>query len=88
MPYIIQNNQNNISNTLSSINRTLNSYFGRYFDNVVVDTLDSSDPLTPSKVSITIYVKFTDVEKKDFTMGKIIEYSDTIINKIVAINNG
>lgn len=88
MPWIIQKNQGDMTQTLSDMQATLSIYFSRYFNNVVVEAKDITDANFPSKGIISLYIKFTDQENKDQVFGKLLEISNMTISKIVAINNG
>jgi uncharacterized protein (DUF2225 family) len=88
LAWIIQQHQDSIPNTVNEVQRILSKYFSRYFNNVVVECTDMTDPASPSKAIISIYVKYTDTDGVDLVLGRLVEYTDTIINSIVTLNNG
>lgn len=85
--YIIQNTQGRITDTVSKTISTLTSYFSRYYDNVVADASYLEDPVNSGKVTLNIYVSFTDKTGKDFVLGKATEVVNSKVIKIININN-
>lgn len=86
-PWIIQNKQGNITETAVLVQSTLNVYFSRYFNNVVVESQDQTSADSPSKGQITLYVKFTDDDGIEYVVGKLLEITDMNITKIINLNN-
>jgi hypothetical protein len=86
-PWIIQNKQGNIVETAALVQSTLNVYFSRYFNNVVVESQDQTSADSPSKGNITLYIKFTDDEGIEYVIGKLLEIADMNITKIINLNN-
>lgn len=86
--YIIQNAQGDMSRTVSELKSTLSFYYGRYFDNVIVEANYEQLPLDSSKVNITLYISFNDKSGKEFILGKTLELINSKISKIININNG
>lgn len=86
-PWIIQNKQGNIAETAALVQKTLNVYFSRYFNNVVVESQDQTSADSPSKGQITLYVKFTDDEGIEYVIGKLLEIADMQVSKIINLNN-
>lgn len=86
-PWIIQNKQGNIAETAALVQKTLNVYFSRYFNNVVVESQDQTSVDSPSKGQITLYIKFTDSEGIEYVVGKLLEVADMQISKIINLNN-
>lgn len=88
LPYILQNNTGDVTRTCTEVQTTLSSYFSRYFNNVVVEVTEVPNPEATSKAQISIYVKFADKDNKEHVLGKLLQYQDTIISKVVTLNNG
>lgn len=88
LPWILTENQGNIGTTISDVRQTLETYFSRYFNNVVVEVSEVPNPDSLSKAQITIYIKFYDVNGKEYVVGKMLQISDTILEKIITLNNG
>lgn len=86
-PWIIQNKQGNVTETAALVQSTLNVYFSRYFNNVVVESQDQTSADSPSKGQITLYVKFTDDDGIEYVVGKLLEIADMNITKIINLNN-
>lgn len=87
-PYILQNTQGNMIDTVDQTNRALETYFTKYFNNVVVEVTEIPNEAEPSAASISIYVRFTDTTGKEFVLGKLLELNNTIVKKIIDLNNG
>lgn len=87
-PYILQKTQNRMNDTLSETKETLNTYFSRFFNNVVVETRDDTLPEEPSKGIMTIFISFSDSDGNKLSLGQLIKYQDLKVNEIIKINNG
>jgi hypothetical protein len=85
--YIIQSNQKDIRGTIRNLESTLNGYFGKYFQNVVVEIDDNATIANSSKVGLNIFLNFTDDKGVTYTLGKTIEYQNAIISKIITHSN-
>lgn len=88
LPWILQDTQGDISKATMAVRSALITYFSRFFSTVVVEVDETINAESPSKGQISIYVKFTDTVGKQYSVGKLLTISDTIIEKIVDINNG
>lgn len=88
LPWILQDTQGNITQACTAVRAALNTYFSRYFNSVVVEVRELPNPDSPTKGQITIYVNFTDAQGKVYVLGKLLQIADTIIEKIININNG
>lgn len=87
-PWIIQNAQGDILRTITDVRQNLTSYFSTYFDNVIIEVNDVTNPEEPSKVGLSIYAKFTDKQGVDHVLGKLLRVSNSIIESIINLNNG
>lgn len=87
-PFILQDTQGKMTQTLSDTRNALNTYFSRFFNNVVVETRDDTDPNEPSKGIMTIYLSFTDSDGNNYSLGQLIKFQDLKVNEIIKINNG
>jgi hypothetical protein len=88
LPWIIQHTQDNITDTIMLVQSTLNVYFSRYFHNIVVEVNEVINTVNPSIGQISIYIKFTDSDNKEYIVGKLIQIADLTIKKIIDISNG
>ena len=88
LPWILLETQGDITNTVSLTQQILSNYFSRYFNNVVVEVMEVPNTESPSKGQISIYIKFTDFENKEIVIGKMLQITDTKIEKIITLNNG
>lgn len=87
-PYILATNDGNVNAICSATRTQLTSYFGHYFSNVVVEVVDATTDAEPSKAAISITIEFTDATGRAFSVGKIIQMSDSKFTLIANINNG
>jgi hypothetical protein len=85
--YIIQANQNDIPSTIRNLESVLSSYFGKYFQNVGVEIDDNATVANSSKIGLNIFLNFTDDKGVTYSLGKTIEYQNTIISKIITHSN-
>jgi len=88
LPWIIQHTQKNINDTIQLVQSTLSIYFNRYFDNVVVEVSEVSNNEDISHASISIYLSFVDKSGVSYDISKLIDITDSKINKIISLNNG
>lgn len=87
-PYILQDNQGDITSTINAVRSELSIYFSRYFNNVVVEVIDKTDINAPNKVAIAIYVSFDGNDGINYSLGKMAESADLKVTKIINISNG
>lgn len=88
LPWILQKTRGDIQQTISLISSTLTTYFLRYFPDVALDVREVPNTESPSKAQISIYVNYTDETGTQHVLGKLLQYNDTIIDKIVTLSNG
>lgn len=88
LAYIIQNNQPNINNILSGIQLTLETYLGRVYPQVIVETADSTTDHNSSNVSISIYINLIDPNGNSINIARLIELKNNIITQVIDILNG
>jgi hypothetical protein len=86
-PWIIQKNQGNMLKTADDMKETLNRYFSRYFKTVSVDVKYVEEKENSSRVSLEIYISFTDHEDKEYTLSRLAQVVNTKIDKIIKLNN-
>lgn len=86
-PWIIQKNQSDMLGVVRDLEITLELYFGRYFNNVVVQASYQEVPPNSGVVRIDLYVSFYDEENKQFSLSRVVEVVDSKIEKILEINN-
>lgn len=88
LPWILTQNQGNMGKTCSEVQNVLSAYFMRYFNNVVVEVTEVPNTENPSYGQISIYVRFTDVAGNEIVLGKVVQTSGNVIQKIINISNG
>lgn len=88
LPYILQQNQDDLQKMASDVKYWLNQSFSNYFQNVEVSADVNPNDNNPNKYQLTLYVQFTDKEGKTYSLGRLIEISDLTIRNIIVQNNG
>lgn len=88
LAWIIQATEGNMAETIRLTQLQLGEYFTRYFNNVVVEVTEVENIENPSKGQISIYLRFTDTENKEYVLGKLLTIIDSKITEVVNINNG
>lgn len=87
LPWVIQSTQGNMMQTVLQLQQTLETYFGRYFDNVVVDVVDQT-PTDSSSAEIVLYIAFTDPETgATHTVNEVLRERNGIFSRIASISN-
>jgi len=86
--HILHVNQGSISSTIRELQSSLSDYFGKYFTNVVVEIDDTATVEGSSSVTLNLFLNFTDKTGTTYSLGKMIEYTNTTINRIITLNNG
>lgn len=87
-PWILTDTQGNIGLTISAVRETLQTYFSRYFTSVIIEVVEVPNDEDPGKAQISLYVKFTGRDGKEVVLGKMLQINDTILEKIITLNNG
>lgn len=88
LPYIMQNTQGDLNKLSGDVANWLKLLFSNYFNNIVVESGTEQDPKNPNKYQLTILVQFTDNAGKTYSLGKLLEINDLIVQKIITQNNG
>lgn len=88
LPYILQQNQDDLQKMASDVKYWLSQSFSNYFQNVEVSADVNPNDNNPNKYQLTLYVQFTDKEGKTYSLGRLIEISDLTIRNIIVQNNG
>lgn len=88
LPWIIQKGNNNMPETVRIMQNTLATYFGRYYQDVVVEVTEKTKGDPSSKAELLIYVRFIDHTGEEVVLGKLAELVDLKVNKIISISNG
>lgn len=85
--WVMATEQGNTSRIESLMQRTLTTYFGRYFSNVVVRVSHEEDPADPARLILTIAVDFTDKDGVQYNLGRLLNTINGKITNVIAINN-
>jgi hypothetical protein len=84
MSWVLNRTAGSISDAMTLLQRTLNNYFGRYFDNVVVEVSQGPDSTTGSSAtSLRIYASFTDSQGVNINLGRSIEIVNNKVKKVI-----
>jgi hypothetical protein len=87
MPWIIQATQGDMLQTVLQLRQALQTYFGRYFDDVIADVADST-PTNSSVAEIVIYISFKDPETGlTHTLNEVLRERNGVFSKVASINN-
>jgi len=87
MAWVIQAAQGDMGRTVTLLRQTLQTYFGRYFDDIVVDVVDQT-PVDSSAAELVLYLAFKDVQTgTTFTMNEILRERNGVFSRIASINN-
>lgn len=84
---IMQKNLESVENLVIDLRNTLLRYYSRYFQNVVVEVEVKDDTVNLSKMSLLIYVVYTDGLGKQHNLSKIIREITSKSAKIIDFNN-
>lgn len=84
-PWLLQNHKNDLSALKRAVEQTLKDYFGSYFPSATVEVTTKNEE--GSKYAIIIYVSVTDVDGKEFSIGRLAQVVDAKIVRIQQINN-
>lgn len=82
--YVLAQNGKDETKLLTSVQSSLQIYFGRYFDSVVAEVNVTTDPQDPGKLVLTIFLSFTDSTGQEYNLNKIIRTSG---NKVISVLN-
>lgn len=87
LPYIIQQNQGDATNTATAIRATLASYFTQYFNNVDTQVDFITDPVNNDKIQIRIYMSFTDADSITYNLAKVVNVENSKVSGFANLNN-
>ena len=88
LPYVAQNNQNNLQAYATELQSTLETYFSRYFNSVVVDTNVITDPENSDQEAVNLYLEYTDTVGNKHTLSKLASFVDGKFSELTTLNNG
>lgn len=88
LPWILQNNQNDMSGTVSACRQTLEKYLKRYYSNVDVEVTQEAESGSTTRVALRFYIAATDQDGKVFNFARLVNVLDAKILQITALNNG
>lgn len=84
---IMQANMENVDNLIGELRSTLLRYYARYFENVVVDVNIKDDLTNDSKLSLLIYIAYSDSAGKKYNLAKLVRDVTSKSAQIIDINN-
>jgi hypothetical protein len=89
LPYIVQQNANNIQVMCTAIQNTLTTYLLRYFPVVTVEAQEHPDPTDSSNAAIDLYISYEDTKGNTYNFANLIKtLNGTIVDIINIINTG
>lgn len=86
LPFLLQKNSDDF-NLAKDVESTLQTYFGRYFSNVVVQSKCTTDATDTVKKSLQIFIEFDDLDGTRFSVGKVADIINSKINRVIQLNN-
>ncbi len=87
LPYIMQETNGEPEKTASMIQKTLETYFNRYFTGVIVETNVMDNTENDGKDSVSIYLQFTDANGVTHNLNKLMSYSNMKFVSMINLNN-
>lgn len=87
LPYILQQNQSDLSGLFSDITSVLTRYLSRYLQNVVVEVNQNAQYTKGSFVAINLFVSYMGADGKTYTLTNIIQTLNSKIYNITQLNN-
>jgi hypothetical protein len=82
LPYLLFRNNNNPTELCREMISTLQRYFGRYFNDVVVEVSDRTpDPLSTVR-ELSLYMQYTDIEGEMLNLGRLIATNNLTVTGI------
>ena len=84
---VMQENTDNVDNLVIDLRNTLLRYYSRYFQNVVVEVQIKDNSENISKLSLLLYVVYTDNDGKQHNLSKIVRDITSKSAKIIDFNN-
>lgn len=89
MQYIIENYSGDPQKTADAISRSVQTYLGRYYENVVAEAKFSLDNAVESQTTtkITLALNFTE-EGVSYTANRLLTYFNGKFKTITEVNNG
>lgn len=86
--WLLQDGQGDMTKTINNIRTTLSLYFAKYFNEVDTEVTYKEETSGSSKITVNIFMSFTDRTGKQYSLGKALDVVDSKISKIIDINNG
>lgn len=87
LPYIVQQNQSNLSGLFSDITSVLTRYLSRYFQNVIVEVNQNTQYSVGSSIAINLFVSYVGSDGKTYTLTNLIQTLNSKILNITNLNN-
>lgn len=88
LPYIMQNAQGDLNKLSSDVTNWLRLIFSNYFINTNIEATTIQDPKNNNNYQLNILVEFTGMDGKSYSLGRLLEINDLIVQNIIKQNNG
>lgn len=87
LPALIQRYQDDNIGLIDATKESLTRYFSSYFPKVEVRVSCDPNPLKKSTLDLSLFISVWDKDGVEFVLGRLAEYQDAKIQRIIAINN-
>ena len=87
LSWLLQQYGNEPPEMARNLKATLEQYFGRYFDNVVVESTSSQVDNNPNEQNLSIYVTFQSKDGVTYNLGRMVNVENTKIKNVVTLSN-
>ena len=86
-PYLIQQYQGDVPGLCNAIERTLNTYLGRYFTTTTVECTQYPNPTNSGSLGLNLFVSYVGADGVTYNLNKIIQTVNSKIQSIINLNN-
>ena len=84
--YIIEQNAGDINSLVINLRNSLEVFFGRYYDSVIVDVTYTVDKNDISNITLRLNCLVTD-NGVQYSLGRLLTVSGSKISKVINLNN-
>lgn len=85
--YLVQEFNNRPNELLTEAPKVLTRLFERYFNNIVCEAWDSTDPKSPSRFILSIFVQFDDANGKTGNISQLVQINGSKFETLRRIIN-
>lgn len=82
LPYILNENMDNINTIMKEVKSNLLNYFNNYFNNVAVTVVEIPNQLDLSRIEINIDIEYTDTTGAKLYLNKVLDITKGRLNNL------